>query len=98
MHNNYDYCVVTESLCITEGVFDLKFHSSFLRNLHQSNGNIFSQRIVYEMMKYIIHVSQYNNQKTITLHRQQCPVTIPVSIANSSHEHWGKRVYESLKR
>lgn len=67
----YDDRVVKASLV-------LKFHSCFLRNLNQNNSNIFSQRIVYKLMNYIIHMPQYNNHKTITLHRILCPVTIPV--------------------
>lgn len=42
------------------------------------------------MVKHI-HMSQYNNQKTVILHRIVCPVT-----ANSSHEHSGRSPYESI--
>lgn len=75
-HSMYNNCS-NESLFLTESVSDLKFYSSFLRNLHQSNNNIASQKIAYEMVKHI-HMSQYNNQKTVTLHRIVCPLTIPV--------------------
>ena len=35
---------------------------------------------MYEMMEYFIHMLQCNNQKTITLHRIVCPVTMPITM------------------
>lgn len=76
----YDYYVVNESLYQTKSISDIKISFLCSKKSNQSDSDVFSQRTVCEMTEYIVHMPQYNNQKTITLHRVLYPVTIPVTI------------------